>query len=141
MEECRCCTEMEECMQKVSSYSQDNSEQVNCVIEHPGFDEVSLKQWVLEVAGISLKNRNGKRTQHFLIKEGQARMSFVELYHIGNSFVLFMVILDILNVILYRAVPIMQFERGLQQKQVVMIIMVMKLVMMIREHAWYTQLI
>jgi hypothetical protein len=66
-------------------------------------------------------------TQHFLIKEGQAIMSFVELYHIGNSFVLFMVILDILNVILYPAAPIMQFERGLQQKQVVMIIMVMKL--------------
>ena len=79
--------------------------------------------------------------QHFLIKEGQARMSYVELYHIGNSFVLFMVILDILNVILYPAAPIMQFQRGLQQKQVVMIIMVMKLVMMIREHAWYAQLI
>ena len=62
MEEWRCCTEMEECMQKVSSYSQDNSEQVNCVTEHPRFDEVCLiKQWVLEVAGISLKNKNGKR--------------------------------------------------------------------------------
>ena len=68
-------------------------------------------------------------------------MSFVDLYHIGNLFVLFMVILDILNVILYSAAPIMQFERGLQPKQVVMIIMVMKLVMMIREHAWYAQLI
>ena len=61
MEECRCCTEMEECMQKASSYSQDNSEQVNCVTEHPGFDEVCLKQWVVEVAGISLRNKNGKR--------------------------------------------------------------------------------
>ena len=62
---------------KVSSYSQDNSEQANCVTEHPGFDEVCLKQWVLEVTGISLKNKNGKRytTLHFLIKEGQARMS------------------------------------------------------------------
>jgi hypothetical protein len=52
-----------------------------------------------------------------------------------------MVILDILNVILYPAAPIMQFERGLQQKQVVIIIMAMKLVMMIREYAWYAQLI
>ncbi|CAB4016678.1 Hypothetical predicted protein [Paramuricea clavata] len=58
MEECRCCTEMEEFMQKVSSYSPDNSEQGNCVTEHSGFDEVCLKQWVLEVAGISLKNKN-----------------------------------------------------------------------------------
>ena len=116
MEECRCCTEMEECMQKVSSYSQDNSEQVNCVTEHPGFDEVCLKQWVLEVAGISLKNKNGKRYTTLLNQGRTSKNEFCRAVSYRQFIRLFMVILDILNVILYPAAPIMQFERGLQQK-------------------------
>ena len=59
MAECRCCTEIEECSQRLLvNYSKPN---INCITEHPGFNEVCLNEWVLEVAGLGLKSKNGKR--------------------------------------------------------------------------------
>ena len=58
-EECRCCREIERCNEKLQLL-QDDIER-SCITEHGGFVSVCLNRWVLEVAGFSLKTKNGRR--------------------------------------------------------------------------------
>ncbi len=51
--ECRCCREITEMMNKISSQG------VQCITLHPGFQTVCLDPWVLQTAYYSYKHQYG----------------------------------------------------------------------------------
>lgn len=65
-EECYCCSEMDRCREKMESVEMDDE----CITKHPGFENVCLDKWVLEVAAIGLKTRSG-RSYLSIYREGR----------------------------------------------------------------------
>lgn len=52
-EECRCCMEVNRCIERMEEVEKD----VQCITMHPGFGSVCLDRWVLQTAGIGLKTK------------------------------------------------------------------------------------
>jgi len=50
-DECRCCSEVDRCSEKMEEIDMEGA----CVTTHLGFDTVCLKMWVLQTAGVGLK--------------------------------------------------------------------------------------
>ncbi|KXJ07569.1 hypothetical protein AC249_AIPGENE27944 [Exaiptasia diaphana] len=69
-EECFCCYELDRCREKMEAIEMDDT----CITEHPGFENVFLDRWVLEVAAIGLKTRKG-RSYLAVYKEGKKSQS------------------------------------------------------------------
>ena len=55
-EECICCKEIDRVGKIMSKVEKED----DCVTLHPGFQDVCLNQWVLEVASLTLKTKAGK---------------------------------------------------------------------------------
>ena len=63
--ECRCCTELPNCVAALSIVNKDvfessdddatNTQQI-CITNHPGFDAICLNRWSLELASDNLKH-------------------------------------------------------------------------------------
>ncbi|CAB4027084.1 Hypothetical predicted protein [Paramuricea clavata] len=53
---CRCCMEIDQCRHKMYEYEEDESNR-KCILDHPGFDEVCLNEFVLEAVSSGLKNQ------------------------------------------------------------------------------------
>ena len=56
LEECICCQEIDRCGEVMGTFNKETS----CITSHPGFQDVCLNKYVLEVAAIGLKTRRGK---------------------------------------------------------------------------------
>lgn len=54
--ECRCCFEVDRCVEKMEGIDMDGE----CITEHVGFFSVCLDEWVLDVASVGLKTRKKK---------------------------------------------------------------------------------
>jgi len=55
-EECRCCFEVDRCVEKIEKLEREG----DCIIAHPGFDDVCFNRWVLHTAGVGLNTKNKK---------------------------------------------------------------------------------
>ena len=64
--ECRCCTELPNCVAALSIVNKDVSEssdddaintQQMCITNHPGFDAICLNRWSLELASDTILKR------------------------------------------------------------------------------------
>ena len=55
-EECLCCKEIDRCGEVMENFGEEQG----CITSHPGFQDVCLNRYVLEVASLSLKTRSGK---------------------------------------------------------------------------------
>jgi len=55
-EECRCCMEVDRCVEKMEEIELDGE----CITAHDAFQNVCLDTWVLDVASIGLKTRKKK---------------------------------------------------------------------------------
>ena len=64
-EECICCKEID----RVSEVMGQLDLEDRCIILHPGFQDVCLNRWVLEVASLNLKTKAGK-SYHVLRGQG-----------------------------------------------------------------------
>ena len=54
--ECRCCMEIEQCGEKIYEYEHENTRK--CIIDHPGFADVCLNEFVLDIASLGLKTKS-----------------------------------------------------------------------------------
>lgn len=53
--ECICCHEIDNVVQKI----QESGKDINCIVDHDGFDPVCLNVWVLQAAYYSYRQRYG----------------------------------------------------------------------------------
>ncbi|XP_028419305.1 uncharacterized protein LOC114545162 [Dendronephthya gigantea] len=67
-EECRCCMEISQCRDKM--YEHEDEGHQKCIVDHPGFNDVCLNEWVLEIASLGLKTK-GHRNYNSVFREGQ----------------------------------------------------------------------
>ena len=67
-EECRCCMEIEQCRHKM--FDHEDGESQKCILDHPGFNDVCLNEWVLETASLGLKTK-GRRNYASVFRENQ----------------------------------------------------------------------
>ena len=67
-EECRCCMEIDRCRDKMYEHEDEGSRK--CIIDHPGFTDICLKEWVLQIASLGLKT-TGHRNYNSVFQEGQ----------------------------------------------------------------------
>ncbi|PFX21922.1 hypothetical protein AWC38_SpisGene13591 [Stylophora pistillata] len=71
-EECRCCKEVNRCVEKMEELEMDD-----CILLHPGFADVCLNKWVLQIAGIGLKTRENKSYTAMNAWEDRAENEFL----------------------------------------------------------------
>lgn len=55
-EECQCCHDIDRCGEIMAEIDQEGQ----CITLHPGFLDVCLNKYVLEVASLGLKTKSGK---------------------------------------------------------------------------------
>ncbi|XP_074631276.1 uncharacterized protein LOC141889849 isoform X2 [Acropora palmata] len=72
-EECRCCMEVNRCIEKMEEVEKD----VQCITMHPGFGSVCLDRWVLQTAGIGLKTKLKKSYTTMLTLGYRAEAEFL----------------------------------------------------------------
>ena len=65
-EECQCCKEIDRCGEVMEAIDREG----DCITLHPGFREVCLNKYVLEVAALGLKTKAGK-SYKTLFNQGQ----------------------------------------------------------------------
>ncbi|XP_046852960.1 uncharacterized protein LOC124446177 [Xenia sp. Carnegie-2017] len=66
-QECRCCMELEQCRGKMNQFEVDERK---CILDHPGFNEVCLNEFVLQAASLGLKTK-GHRSYATVFRDGQ----------------------------------------------------------------------
>ncbi|XP_078356492.1 uncharacterized protein LOC144641349 [Oculina patagonica] len=64
-EECRCCTEVNRCVERMEEQEREGE----CITSHPGFSDVCLNRWVLHTAGIGLKTK-AKKSYTTMLSQG-----------------------------------------------------------------------
>ena len=67
-DECRCCTEVNRCSEKMEEIDMEGA----CITAHSGFDAVCLNTWVLQTAGVGLKTRRNKSYSTMMTQLGAA---------------------------------------------------------------------
>ena len=68
--ECRCCTEIQNCVDKMKLVSTtENKDGRMCIIKHPGFNAVSINRWSLELALGNFKTGGGQKYRRVDSKE------------------------------------------------------------------------
>lgn len=72
-EECRCCMEVNRCIERMEEVEKD----VQCITMHPGFGSVCLDRWVLQTAGIGLKTKLKKSYTTMLTLGYRAEAEFL----------------------------------------------------------------
>ena len=72
-EECRCCIEVDRCVEKMEELEREG----DCIIAHPGFDDVCLNRWVLHTAGVGLKTKTKKSYTTMLARGDTAEHEYV----------------------------------------------------------------
>ncbi|XP_068712622.1 uncharacterized protein [Montipora foliosa] len=71
-EECRCCMEVDRCVEKMEELEREG----DCIIAHPGFDDVCLNRWV-HTAGVGLKTKTKKSYTTMLARGDTAEHEFL----------------------------------------------------------------
>ena len=66
-QEWRCCMEIQQCRDKMYQYE---DEERKCILDHPGFNEVCLNEFVLGTASLGLKTK-GHRNYASVFRDGQ----------------------------------------------------------------------
>ncbi len=66
-QECCCCMEINACRDTMHQYEE---EERKCILDHPGFNEVCLNEFVLQAASLGLKTK-GHRSYASVFQEGQ----------------------------------------------------------------------
>ena len=64
--------EIEQCREKMYEYENENSRK--CVMDHPGFTDVCLNEFVLDAASLGLKTKS-HRNYASVYREGQKTRS------------------------------------------------------------------
>jgi hypothetical protein len=75
--ECCCCREIENCLQFIQTFCEENQGPLKCIIDHPGFPAVCLNQWSLELAAGNYKTRDGHRYRQSGSKERYSQLTFM----------------------------------------------------------------
>ena len=69
--ECRCCTEYAQYRNKLAELPEptQDTERIQCITKHPGFEPVCLNMWVLQAAFYTFRQRYGniQATQNELV--------------------------------------------------------------------------
>ena len=68
-EECHCCQEIDRCAEIMAEIDQEGK----CITLHPGFRDVCLNKYVLEVASLGLKAKSGKSYKTLLAQENRSK--------------------------------------------------------------------
>ena len=66
--ECRRCMEIGQCREKMYEHEHENTRK--CVIDHPGYTDVCLNEFVLDTASLGLKTKS-HRNYASVYREGQ----------------------------------------------------------------------
>ena len=68
--ECRCCTEIQNCVDKMKLVSTpENKDERMCIISYPGFNAICINRWSLELASDNFKTRGGQKYRQVDSKE------------------------------------------------------------------------
>ena len=72
-EECHCCMEIQQCRNKMFEYEDEENEK--CILEHPGFKDICLNEYVLEIAALGLKTKGRRNYASTVFKEDEKMRS------------------------------------------------------------------
>ena len=76
-EECQCCQEIDRCTEIMAEIDLEGQ----CITLHPGFRDVCLNKYVLEVASLGLKTKSGKSYKTLLIQGYRSEAELVLHFH------------------------------------------------------------
>ncbi|XP_067024276.1 P2X purinoceptor 7-like [Acropora muricata] len=72
-EECQCCHEIDRCGEIMAEIDQEGQ----CITLHPGFRDVCLNKYVLEVASLGLKTKSGQSYKTLLAQGKRSEAEFL----------------------------------------------------------------
>lgn len=72
-EECQCCKEIDRCAIVMGEIGREE----DCITLHPGFRDVCLKKYVLEVASLGLKTKVGKSYKTIYLQGRKSENEFL----------------------------------------------------------------